>query len=64
VLTSPEAVRVAADRLWAAAALGIPCAPVRDLIGPDDVDTAYAVAALNIKRRIAAGVPGSAGRSD
>ncbi len=47
--------RAAADRLWAAGEHRTPCPPVRDLIAPDDVDTAYAVAAINIARRIEAG---------
>lgn len=51
----PEAVRAAADRLREAAATGVPCAPVRDLIGSDDVAAAYAVQTLLIGERIAAG---------
>jgi 2-keto-4-pentenoate hydratase len=38
-----------------AAAAHVPCEPVRDLIGDDDVDAAYAVARENIERRVAAG---------
>jgi len=41
-----ENVRAAAARLRGAAESGIPCPPVRDLIGPDDVDAAYAVQSL------------------
>ncbi|MFC7446601.1 2-keto-4-pentenoate hydratase [Rhodococcus daqingensis] len=33
----------AADRLVSAAAAGVPCAPIRDLIGSDDLVAAYAV---------------------
>ena len=40
----------AADRLWTAARSGIPCAPVRDLIGADDVEAAYAVQEINTRR--------------
>lgn len=36
-------VIAAAQRLAAAAATGSPCAPIRDLIGPDDVATAYRI---------------------
>ncbi|MFC9789450.1 2-keto-4-pentenoate hydratase [Rhodococcus sp. NPDC127528] len=36
-------VAAAADRLVSAAAAGVPCAPVRDLIGSDDLAAAYAV---------------------
>ncbi|MFE3293181.1 2-keto-4-pentenoate hydratase [Rhodococcus sp. NPDC059234] len=36
-------VAAAADRLTSAAAAGVPCAPVRDLIGSDDLAAAYAV---------------------
>ena len=41
-----ERVRRAAQRLQDAAASLAPCPPVRDLIGSDDVDTAYAVQRL------------------
>ncbi|WP_067671939.1 2-keto-4-pentenoate hydratase [Nocardia miyunensis] len=36
-------VTAAAQRLAAAAATGSPCTPIRDLIGPDDVATAYRI---------------------
>lgn len=52
---SRVAVRAAADRLRQAAESGTPCAPVRDLIGSDDVAAAYAVQACFVRDRIAAG---------
>ncbi|MFC0440079.1 2-keto-4-pentenoate hydratase [Kutzneria buriramensis] len=45
----------AADRLERAAATGKPCAPVRDLIGDTDIDTAYAVQEIQTKNRLAQG---------
>ncbi|WP_121251769.1 2-keto-4-pentenoate hydratase [Nocardioides ferulae] len=48
-------VRAAAERLQQAAASGVPCAPVRDLIGSDDVAAAYAVQSLIIADRLASG---------
>lgn len=54
-LTTPAAVREAADRLLSAAASGQPCAPVRDLIGADDIATAYAVQERVNAARAAAG---------
>lgn len=50
-----QAVEPAADRLLLAAATGEPCAPVRDLIGPDDVVAAYAVQERLTVARVAAG---------
>jgi len=44
-----------ANRLAAAAATGIPCPPVRDLIGSDDVATAYAVQSEVTRRRLSSG---------
>lgn len=48
-------IRAAADRLDAARANGIACAPVRDLIGEHDLDHAYAVQQLLTSRRLAEG---------
>ena len=45
----------AAERLAAAAATGNPCAPIRDLIGPDDLDAAYEIQRRNIAARLAGG---------
>lgn len=45
----------AAARLRAAQDSGTPCAPVRDLIGPADVEAAYAVQRVNLQRRYDAG---------
>lgn len=49
------AISAAAARLAEAASTVTPCAPVRDLIGPQDLAAAYAVQSLNIQRRIEAG---------
>jgi len=53
--TQAAAVAVAADRLSTAAVTSTPCAPVRDLIGADDVAAAYAVQARVVADRLAAG---------
>ena len=53
--TTTGTVLEAADRLERAAAELIPCDPVRDLIGADDIEAAYAVQALLTKTRVAAG---------
>lgn len=45
----------AADRLAVAAKTGEPCAPVRDLIGRDDIDLAYRVQSRNIEALLASG---------
>lgn len=50
-----EAVAEAAARLRRAQADGVPTAPVRELIGRDDIETAYAVQAVNVDHRLAAG---------
>jgi 2-keto-4-pentenoate hydratase len=52
---SREAIRQAADRLTGAARTGVPCAPVRDLVGATDVDTAYAVQQVLHEAALAAG---------
>lgn len=51
---SEQAVQRADARLRAVHETGVPCAPVRDLIG-DDQDAAYAVQSLGTARRLAAG---------
>ena len=48
-------VEAAARRLQQAAETGVPCGPVRDLIGADDVAAAYAVQSVIIGDRVAAG---------
>ncbi|WP_439678676.1 2-keto-4-pentenoate hydratase [Embleya sp. MST-111070] len=56
--TSPhgeDAVRAAAERLLDAAATGVACAPVRDLIGPGDLAAAYAVQRRIVDDRLARG---------
>lgn len=50
-----EPVRTAADRLWNVYDSRVPCAPVRDIIGPSDVDMAYAVQEANTVRWLAEG---------
>lgn len=45
----------AARRLADAAAAGVACAPVRDLIGADDLTAAYAVQSQNVSAKIAGG---------
>lgn len=52
---APDAVEQAARRLLDAAGSGVPCAPVRDLVGSTDVDLAYAVQARVNADRAAGG---------
>lgn len=52
--TAPK-IRQAADRLFEAARTGVPCMPVRDLIGERDVAAAYAIQEINTKRWIKSG---------
>ncbi|WP_126635299.1 2-keto-4-pentenoate hydratase [Embleya hyalina] len=54
-LHGEDAVRAAAERLLEAAADGIACAPVRDLIGPGDLSAAYAVQRRVVDDRLARG---------
>ncbi|WP_237690195.1 2-keto-4-pentenoate hydratase [Nocardioides panacisoli] len=56
VVSSPDAVSAAVDRLAQAQDQRVPCAPVRDLIGTDDLDAAYAVQQGLVARRLDAGV--------
>jgi 2-keto-4-pentenoate hydratase len=51
----PGVIEAAAGRLLTAQRTRTPCAPVRDLIGRDDVETAYAVQRRLTASRIAAG---------
>ena len=53
--TSTADVRAAARRLGHAAETSIPCAPVRDLIGTNDIAAAYAVQREIVARRLASG---------
>ncbi len=48
-------IDAASDRLLAAAATGVPCQPVRDLIGSTDMAAAYAVQARGTAARLATG---------
>ena len=53
--TPPSVAAQAAERLLEAARTGVPCAPVRDLIGATDIDAAYAVQDRLTAARLAAG---------
>lgn len=52
---SADAIAQAAERLRAAAETAVPAAPVRDLIGRDDIAAAYAVQNANVAALIASG---------
>ncbi|SFI16366.1 2-keto-4-pentenoate hydratase [Nocardioides psychrotolerans] len=54
-VTHQDAVPAAVDRLAQAQETRTPCAPVRDLIGTDDLPAAYAVQRGLVQRRLAAG---------
>ncbi|MBZ5738833.1 2-keto-4-pentenoate hydratase [Nocardioides mangrovi] len=54
-MTSQESISAAVTRLSEAQATRVPCAPVRDLIGTDDLDAAYAVQQGLVKARLAGG---------
>lgn len=48
-------IRKAADLLWEAHQHGVPCAPVRSLIGDAGIDAAYAVQKINTERWLVRG---------
>ena len=54
-MSNQDAVEAAVTRLSEAQATGVPCAPVRDLIGTDDLPAAYAVQQGLVRARLAAG---------
>lgn len=54
-MTSQDSVSAAVARLAEAQATRVPCAPVRDLIGTDDLDAAYAVQQGLVRGRLARG---------
>jgi 2-keto-4-pentenoate hydratase len=55
VVTSEDAIAAAVERLTAAQTTRVPCAPVRDLIGTDDLAAAYDVQRGLVQRRLAGG---------
>lgn len=54
-VNSTDAIAAAVERLARAQATRVPCAPVRDLIGTDDLPAAYAVQQGLVQARIAGG---------
>ena len=54
-MTTSTAIDEAVERLVRSAATGVPCDPVHDLIGADDIDAAYRVQSAVIARRLAGG---------
>jgi 2-keto-4-pentenoate hydratase len=54
-VTSPDAIAAAVDRLATAQATRVPCAPVRDLIGTEDLPAAYAVQQGLVQGRLSGG---------
>lgn len=54
-MSTSTAVATAADRLWAAWHTGQACAPIRELIGTDDINRAYEIQRRNEARLVQAG---------
>jgi 2-keto-4-pentenoate hydratase len=54
-VSNPDAIQAAVARLSEAQETRVPCAPVRDLIGTDDLPAAYAVQQGLVQARIAGG---------
>lgn len=54
-VTSPDAILAAVERLATAQKTRVPCAAVRDLIGTNDLEAAYAVQQGLVQERIAGG---------
>jgi 2-keto-4-pentenoate hydratase len=54
-VTTDRAVEDAAERILTAATTGMPCLPVRDLIGSDDLARAYAVQRAVVRSRLDGG---------
>ena len=54
-MSTQDDIRAAVDRLAEALRSRVPCAPVRDLIGTDDLDAAYAVQQGLVQLRLADG---------
>jgi 2-keto-4-pentenoate hydratase len=54
-VNTQDAVTAAVERLSQAQATRVPCAPVRDLIGTDDLPTAYSVQQGLVQARLTAG---------
>lgn len=54
-MKAADTITRAAERLIAASETGVACPPVRDLIGPDDINLAYQVQRAVISRRVAMG---------
>ena len=55
VVTSPDAISAAVERLDQAQTTRVPCAAVRDLIGTNDLAAAYAVQKGLVEKRLSAG---------
>lgn len=55
VVDTPDAISAAVERLSQAQSTQVPCAPVRDLIGTDDLPSAYAVQQGVVQARLADG---------